>query len=109
MRGDVEHALAMLRSIGPDQQYYLEARDKMANIYLNHLKDKRMFATCYRYSIYQILELEVQGLYKSYFFYVCVCEFSHKLFVKRRFWMHLKFNLVLDQVWSHKVEFIQYF
>ncbi|XP_027210397.1 tetratricopeptide repeat protein 21B-like isoform X1 [Penaeus vannamei] len=48
MRGDVEHALAMLRSIGPDQPYYLEARDKMANIYLNNLKDKRMFATCYR-------------------------------------------------------------
>ncbi|XP_068223465.1 tetratricopeptide repeat protein 21B-like [Palaemon carinicauda] len=47
-RGDVEHALSMLRNIGPGQQYYLEARDKMASIYLNHLKDKRMFASCYK-------------------------------------------------------------
>ncbi|XP_071548285.1 tetratricopeptide repeat protein 21B-like [Panulirus ornatus] len=48
MRGDVEHALSLLRAIGPEQQYYLQARDKMASIYLNHLKDKRMFASCYR-------------------------------------------------------------
>ena len=48
LRGDVEHALSMLRSVGPEQQYYLEARDKMASIYLNNLKDKRMFASCYR-------------------------------------------------------------
>ena len=48
VRGDVDQALALLRAIGPDQQYYLQARDKMASIYLNHLKDKRMFASCYR-------------------------------------------------------------
>ncbi|XP_069186237.1 tetratricopeptide repeat protein 21B isoform X2 [Procambarus clarkii] len=48
MRGDVEHALSMLRAVGPEQHYYLQARDKMASIYLNHLKDKRMFASCYR-------------------------------------------------------------
>ncbi|KAK7082681.1 Tetratricopeptide repeat protein 21B [Halocaridina rubra] len=47
-RGDVEHALSLLRGIPSDQQYYLEARDKMASIYLNHLKDKRMFASCYK-------------------------------------------------------------
>ena len=47
-RGDVDHALAMLRAIGPGHQYYLQARDKMATIYLEHLKDKRMFAACYR-------------------------------------------------------------
>lgn len=48
LRGDVDQALALLRAIGPEQQYYLQARDKMASIYLNHLKDKRMFASCYR-------------------------------------------------------------
>ncbi|XP_050699357.1 tetratricopeptide repeat protein 21B-like [Eriocheir sinensis] len=48
MRGDVDQALSLLRAIGPEQQYYLQARDKMASIYLNHLKDKRMFASCYR-------------------------------------------------------------
>lgn len=48
MRGDVEQALSMLRSVGPQQHYYLQARDKMASIYLNNLKDKRMFASCYR-------------------------------------------------------------
>ncbi|CAL4107788.1 unnamed protein product, partial [Meganyctiphanes norvegica] len=48
MRGETDHALAMLRAIGPEQTYYMQARDKMASIYLNHLKDKRMFASCYR-------------------------------------------------------------
>ena len=47
-RGDTEHALSMLRSIGPSHKYYLQARDKMANIYLLKLNDKRMFASCYR-------------------------------------------------------------
>ncbi|KAK3857879.1 hypothetical protein Pcinc_020970 [Petrolisthes cinctipes] len=47
-RGDPQHALSLLRAVEPIQQYYLQARDKMASIYLNHLKDKRMFASCYR-------------------------------------------------------------
>ncbi|XP_072020597.1 tetratricopeptide repeat protein 21B-like isoform X2 [Amphiura filiformis] len=47
-RGDVEHALAMLRNVPENQSYYVQARQKMAEIYLNHRKDKRLYAGCYR-------------------------------------------------------------
>ncbi|KAK6970975.1 Tetratricopeptide repeat protein 21B [Biomphalaria glabrata] len=47
-RGDVEMALGMLRNITPDQPYFVEAREKMANIYLNYRKDKKLYASCYR-------------------------------------------------------------
>ena len=47
-RGDVEHALSMLRNVTPDQHYFVQAREKMADIYLNHRKDKRLYASCYR-------------------------------------------------------------
>ncbi|XP_041371664.1 tetratricopeptide repeat protein 21B-like [Gigantopelta aegis] len=47
-RGDADHALSMLRNITPDQNYFVQAREKMADIYLNHRKDKRLYASCYR-------------------------------------------------------------
>ncbi|KAJ8306896.1 hypothetical protein KUTeg_014980 [Tegillarca granosa] len=47
-RGDVEMALGMLRNVTPEQPYYVEAREKMADIYLHHRKDKRLYASCYR-------------------------------------------------------------
>ena len=31
-----------------NQPYFVEAREKMADIYLNHRKDKRLYASCYR-------------------------------------------------------------
>ncbi|XP_077563092.1 tetratricopeptide repeat protein 21B-like isoform X2 [Haemaphysalis longicornis] len=47
-RGDVEEALTLLRNIGPDQPYFQQAREKMADIYLNYRKDPRLYASCYR-------------------------------------------------------------
>ncbi|ESO93623.1 hypothetical protein LOTGIDRAFT_189817 [Lottia gigantea] len=47
-RNDIEMALGMLRNITPDQPYFVQAREKMADIYLNHRKDKRLYAGCYR-------------------------------------------------------------
>ncbi|XP_033624164.1 tetratricopeptide repeat protein 21B-like isoform X1 [Asterias rubens] len=47
-RGDTEQALSMLRNVGSDQSYFVSARVKMADIYLNHRKDKRLYAGCYR-------------------------------------------------------------
>ncbi len=47
-RGDVENALVLLKKIEPSQPYYLEAREKMASIYLNHRKDKRLFIATYK-------------------------------------------------------------
>lgn len=47
-RQDVEMALGMLRNITPEQAYFVQAREKMADIYLNYRKDKRLYASCYR-------------------------------------------------------------
>lgn len=47
-RGDTELALSMLRNITPEQPYYIQAKEKMADIYLNHRKEKRLYASCYR-------------------------------------------------------------
>jgi len=38
-----------MKELAGMQAYYLEAREKMANIYLLHRKDKKMYAQCYRY------------------------------------------------------------
>jgi tetratricopeptide repeat protein 21B len=47
-RGDIESAITMLRNIGPNQPYFVQAREKMADIYLHHRKDKKLYASCYR-------------------------------------------------------------
>ncbi|PAA67847.1 hypothetical protein BOX15_Mlig026721g1, partial [Macrostomum lignano] len=47
-RGDIEMALGTLRTVTPDQAYFTEARKRMADIYLQHRKDKRLYAACYR-------------------------------------------------------------
>uniref|UniRef100_A0A671Q659 Tetratricopeptide repeat protein 21B-like n=1 Tax=Sinocyclocheilus anshuiensis TaxID=1608454 RepID=A0A671Q659_9TELE len=49
MRGDTELALSMLRNITPEQPYYIQAKAKMAEIYLNHRKEKRLYVSCYRW------------------------------------------------------------
>uniref|UniRef100_A0AAQ4RG08 Tetratricopeptide repeat domain 21B n=1 Tax=Gasterosteus aculeatus aculeatus TaxID=481459 RepID=A0AAQ4RG08_GASAC len=48
LRGDTEQALSMLRNITPEQPYYIQAKEKMAYTYLNHRKDKRLYASCFR-------------------------------------------------------------
>ena len=48
-RGDVDSALSLLKKIDPAQPYYVEARDKMASIYLNYKKDKRLYISTYKY------------------------------------------------------------
>ncbi|CAN7998156.1 unnamed protein product [Ixodes hexagonus] len=47
-RGNIDEALTLLRNIGPDQPYFQQAREKMADIYLTHRKDPRLYASCYR-------------------------------------------------------------
>ena len=48
-RGDIDNALSLLKKIEPSQPYYVEAREKMAKIYLDHRKDKRLFIATYKY------------------------------------------------------------
>ncbi|XP_035995285.1 tetratricopeptide repeat protein 21B isoform X2 [Fundulus heteroclitus] len=47
-RGDTELALSMLRNITPEQPYYISAKEKMADIYLKHRREKRLYESCYR-------------------------------------------------------------
>lgn len=48
LRSNTDLALSMLRNITPEQPYYIQAKEKMADIYLNHRKDKRLYISCYR-------------------------------------------------------------
>uniref|UniRef100_A0A8C3K4I9 Tetratricopeptide repeat protein 21B n=1 Tax=Calidris pygmaea TaxID=425635 RepID=A0A8C3K4I9_9CHAR len=47
-QGDVEQALTMLRNITPEQPYFVQAKEKMADVYLQYRKDKKLYAGCYR-------------------------------------------------------------
>lgn len=47
-RGDADGALAMLKEVTAEQPIYVKARQKIAEIYLHHKKDKRQFAVCYK-------------------------------------------------------------
>ncbi|XP_053324276.1 tetratricopeptide repeat protein 21A [Spea bombifrons] len=47
-KGGADMALSMLRDIAPDQPYYTEVKQKMADIYLNIRKDKKLYIACYR-------------------------------------------------------------
>nr|XP_020141010.1 tetratricopeptide repeat protein 21A isoform X2 [Microcebus murinus] len=47
-KGNVDMALSVLRGITPKQPCYVEAMEKMANIYLQTRKDIRLYIGCYR-------------------------------------------------------------
>ena len=47
-RGETDTALNILMTIGSEQPYFIQAKEKMASIYLNYRKDKKMYALCYR-------------------------------------------------------------
>ena len=64
-RGDMEMALGMLRNITPKQPYFVEARQKMADIYLNHRKDPRLYASCYRFLFMTFSVVFFYLLYRS--------------------------------------------
>lgn len=44
---NVQHAIDLLSKIKSDEPYYLEAKAKLANIYLQHRRDKRAYLQCY--------------------------------------------------------------
>ncbi|EMP38709.1 Tetratricopeptide repeat protein 21B [Chelonia mydas] len=47
-QGDIEQALTMLRNITSEQLYFVQAKEKMADIYLQYRKEKKLYASCYR-------------------------------------------------------------
>ncbi|XP_020661983.3 tetratricopeptide repeat protein 21A [Pogona vitticeps] len=46
-KGEVDVALTMLRNVTPNQPYYTEVKEKMAQIYLLIRKDKKLYIACY--------------------------------------------------------------
>ncbi|XP_045566828.1 tetratricopeptide repeat protein 21B isoform X2 [Salmo salar] len=47
-KDDLDTALSVLRGITPDQTHYAAAKEKMALIYLQRCKDKKLYIACYR-------------------------------------------------------------
>ena len=46
--GDVNGALSMLKGISFNQPYFLQAKEKMAQIYFEQRKDKVLYLACYK-------------------------------------------------------------
>jgi tetratricopeptide repeat protein 21B len=46
-RGEVKQALDMLKTVGADSPHYKAAKVQMADIYLKHIGDRRLYAKCY--------------------------------------------------------------
>ncbi|XP_034111909.1 tetratricopeptide repeat protein 21B-like isoform X3 [Drosophila albomicans] len=47
-KSDISTAIDLLSSIKPDQTYYVQARIQLANIYLQHQKNRCGFAKCFK-------------------------------------------------------------
>lgn len=47
-RGDINQAIESLMQIKADQAYYVQAREKLADIYLKHRRDKKLFIKTYK-------------------------------------------------------------
>ncbi|XP_055784139.1 tetratricopeptide repeat protein 21B-like isoform X2 [Salvelinus fontinalis] len=47
-KDDLDTALSVLRGVTPDQTHYTAAKEKMALIYLQRRKDKKLYIACYR-------------------------------------------------------------
>lgn len=47
-RGDINQAIEILTQIKADQTYYVQAREKLAEIYLKHRRDKKLFIKTYK-------------------------------------------------------------
>lgn len=47
LSGDVKKAISILKGVKVDSPYFVQSRKILADIYLEHLKDRRQYAKCY--------------------------------------------------------------
>jgi tetratricopeptide repeat protein 21B len=47
-RGDATHALTLLGTVTSEKPYFVKSQTTMADVYLTHRNDKRMYIHCYR-------------------------------------------------------------
>jgi len=45
--GDIKKAISILKGVKEDSPYYIQSRRLLADVYLNHLKDRRLYSKCY--------------------------------------------------------------
>ena len=45
--GDIKKAMSILRAVKPDSPYFVESRKMLADIHLEHLKNRKGYAKCY--------------------------------------------------------------
>ena len=50
--GDIKKAMSILRAVKSDSPYFVESRKLLADIHLEHLKNRKGYAKCY----YEIIE-----------------------------------------------------
>jgi len=48
LSGDLKKAISILKNVEPTAKGYMDARKKLANIYLNEMKQRRQYAKCYQ-------------------------------------------------------------
>lgn len=48
--GNLEAALVQLRGVPSDRPGYILAKQRMADLYLNHRKERKLYIACYRYA-----------------------------------------------------------
>jgi len=48
LSGELQKAIQLLRGVTSDSAYFELSRQTLADVYLNHLKDRRRFAKCYQ-------------------------------------------------------------
>uniref|UniRef100_A0A8C5LIB4 Tetratricopeptide repeat protein 21B n=1 Tax=Jaculus jaculus TaxID=51337 RepID=A0A8C5LIB4_JACJA len=59
-QGDTERALSVLRNVTTAQPYFIEAKEKMADIYLKHRKEKMLYITLVAYMTYLLPKMPSQ-------------------------------------------------
>jgi tetratricopeptide repeat protein 21B len=47
-RGDTDQALTLLKTVTEDKPYFIQAKEKMAAIYLTHTKDLKLYIACFK-------------------------------------------------------------
>ena len=48
LSGDLKKAISILKNVQPATNGYMDARKKLARIYLDHMKQRRQYAKCYQ-------------------------------------------------------------
>ena len=47
-RGDTDQALTLLKTVTEDKPYFIQAKEKMAAIYLTNTKDLKLYIACFK-------------------------------------------------------------